>query len=242
MRMKTRLCILYLLLSVTAAAWADGITANSIDIQKGSTVELAVGLQNSQSVGGFQFDLTLPNGISLDVDTKGIFKTELSARAGSHSLTVSRLTNGKLRFICYPANNANVTGTSGTILTMVLRAADNAAGAYQATIDNVILSDANGTTRNGTGTTFTVTVAQELQVKVNSTWRYYGDANPAFTYTVTGGTLVGEPILTCSATPTSPVGEYPIVATQGTVTSPLVNFTNGSLTVRQTPLVITANS
>lgn len=72
--------------------------------------------------------------------------------------------------------------------------------------------------------------------------REYGEANPAFEYDVNEGTLKGQPTLTCEATETSPVGTYPIVVSKGTVTNNQFNAVNGTLTVTQAPLTVTAKS
>jgi len=90
--------------------------------------------------------------------------------------------------------------------------------------------------------TLTITQADAIVVTANSYSRQYGEANPAFEYTVSGGTLTGTPSITCSATATSAVGEYDIVVSKGSVTNYNVNFVNGKLTVTKAPLMITAKN
>lgn len=79
-----------------------------------------------------------------------------------------------------------------------------------------------------------------LTVTANSYSRVYGDANPNFGYTVTGGILYGNPTITCDATETSPVGTYTITIAQGDVTSTHVTYINGYLTITKAPLSIKA--
>lgn len=81
----------------------------------------------------------------------------------------------------------------------------------------------------------------KVTVKANDKSRVYGEANPTFDYTVEG-TLKGEPTLTCAATATSPVGTYPIVVAQGTSTNRQFTGVNGTLTVTQAALTVTARS
>ena len=69
----------------------------------------------------------------------------------------------------------------------------------------------------------------------------YGDPIPTFGYDATAA-LTGTPSLTCTATSTSPVGTYPIVVGQGTVTGATVNGVNGMLTIKPAPLTVTAKS
>ena len=70
----------------------------------------------------------------------------------------------------------------------------------------------------------------------------YGEANPAFEYTSSGAALSGTPSITCAATTTSPVGEYDIVPSKGTITNYNVTYVNGKLTVTKAPLTITAKN
>ena len=77
-------------------------------------------------------------------------------------------------------------------------------------------------------------------VKVRNTIRYYGDENPNLKYTISGDKIEGEPELHCDATPTSPVGRYPITISAGTITDDAVDFYDGYLVVQRAPLTVTA--
>ena len=84
----------------------------------------------------------------------------------------------------------------------------------------------------------TIIEADPITVRVNSVSRLYGDENPAFDFTVEGGTLKGAPVISCEATPTSPVGEYVIKIEAGTVENFNVTYVSGTLTVEKAPLTI----
>ncbi len=84
----------------------------------------------------------------------------------------------------------------------------------------------------------TVIEADAITVRVNSVSRLYGDENPTFDYTVEGGTLKGAPVLSCEATPASPVGEYAIKIEAGTVENFNVTYVGGTLTIEKAPLTI----
>ena len=75
-------------------------------------------------------------------------------------------------------------------------------------------------------------------VTVKNCSRTYGDANPVFEFTVTGGALEGTPEIICEATAKSPVGEYPILISQGTVTNEEVTYVAGALTIEPAPLKV----
>ncbi len=81
-----------------------------------------------------------------------------------------------------------------------------------------------------------------LTVTANNATRFYGAANPAFTYSTTGfvngetqSVVSGAPSLTTTAIPTSPPGNYAIQAGRGTLSATNYTFTfvNGTLTVTQ---------
>jgi hypothetical protein len=91
----------------------------------------------------------------------------------------------------------------------------------------------------------------QLTVTANNAGRYYGSANPTFTYAVTGfvlgenaSVLSGSPSISSAATPTSPVGNYPITITQGSLSAANYTFAfvNGTLTVNPVTLTITASN
>lgn len=75
----------------------------------------------------------------------------------------------------------------------------------------------------------------------NSYVRYYGENNPTFTYTSEGGSYTGQPIISCDATNTTPVGTYPILISQGSVDNDKATFLQGTLTITKAPLVVTAD-
>ena len=78
-----------------------------------------------------------------------------------------------------------------------------------------------------------------LHVIANDAQRVFGQPNPTFETTITGfiegdsNVIRGMPIVTTTATPTSPAAVYPIVPTQGNLTAANYTFTfiNGSLNV-----------
>ena len=88
----------------------------------------------------------------------------------------------------------------------------------------------------------TFTIVDPVTITANSYSRKYGESNPTFEYTSEGAALTGTPEITCEATVTSPVGEYPIVISKGTVTNYNDHYVNGILTVTKAPLTITAKS
>ena len=117
--------------------------------------------------------------------------------------------------------------------------ADSEPGEYP-----VIVSGAEALNYDITYVTGTLTVieADPVVVTANNVTRKYGDENPVFSYTAEGKALAGTPSMTCAATKASPVGDYPIVITRGSVTNYNDSYVNGTLTVTKAPLTITVSS
>ena len=109
---------------------------------------------------------------------------------------------------------------------------------------DIIVSGADATNYDITYVkgTLTITQADPVTVTAKSYTRLYGEANPAFEYTSSGAALSGTPSITCAATATSPVGEYDIVVSKGSVTNYNDTYVNGKLTITKAPLTITAKS
>lgn len=83
---------------------------------------------------------------------------------------------------------------------------------------------------------------QKVTVTAMDYTREYGDANPNYMFTSSGATLNGTPEITCSATRTSPVGTYPIKISKGSISNNNVTYVDGTLTITEAPLTITAKS
>lgn len=81
-----------------------------------------------------------------------------------------------------------------------------------------------------------------ITVTANNLTRQYGESNPVFIYSSDGGTLSGVPEIICEATATSPVGTYPIIIRQGTITNNNVTYINGTLTITKAPLTVKADN
>ena len=79
-------------------------------------------------------------------------------------------------------------------------------------------------------------------ITANSYTIAYGDEIPEFEYTVEGGRVMGEPVLTCEATQQSPVGVYDIIISKGTVKNKKATYVNGTLTIEKAPLEVTPGS
>ena len=120
---------------------ADNLTiSNFLVVQGVEGQEFAIELNNDQNYAAFQFDLVLPEGITLTGYSAA------SRLATDTDVQVQQQPNGSYRFIAIPPNlTTNITGTSGAIITITISAsADVALGSLTGYFRNVKLSKTNG--------------------------------------------------------------------------------------------------
>ncbi|MFI5103485.1 MAG: MBG domain-containing protein, partial [Terriglobales bacterium] len=186
------------------------------------------------------------------------------AKLGNYSLT---LTNGTLTVApaalsVSAANASRLYGDANPVFTGTLTGVKNAENITAAFASAALITSPVGSfaivptladptsklgnyTVTSTNGTLLITAAP-LNVSSDSASRLYGDPNPAFTGSVTG--QKNADIITATfdsaAVATSPVGQYPIVATLADPGSKLTNYTvvsnSGTLTVGPVALTVTA--
>ena len=216
----------------------DWVTISDFQIAAGETKEVSISLNNDAAYVAFQFDLYLPAGITVEA-----YSANRSRMPESTALSMSQQADGSYRFLAAAMQGEPIAGNSGAIVNLTVKAAEWLVhGERTGFFRQVKLVKADATGPTYAEMPFTVKIVGGLVVTVTSCSRQYGDANPTFEYTVTGGTLNGIPEISCEATRTSPVGTYPIVVGRGTVTNHDVIYVSGTLTIEQAPLTISAGT
>ena len=216
----------------------DKVTINDFRISAGETKEVYISLVNDIEYVAFQFDLYLPEGITLES-----YCANRERIPETTTLSMRQQEDGAYRFISAAMEGAPLVGYDGTIVTLTVKASESLShGSLTGYFRKVKLSKADATGPTYSEMDFSITVIEPSVVTVTSVSREYGKTNPTFEYTVTGGALDGEPEITCPAKETSSVGKYPINISKGTVTNFNVIYVNGILTIEKAPLTITAKS
>ena len=216
----------------------DKVTITDFNISAGETKDVNITLQNDEAYVAFQFDLYLPEGITISNCIDNPDRVPQSTQ-----ISVSQQEDGSYRFLAAAMQAEPLVGNSGVILTLTVTASETLShGELTGYFRKVKLSRSNATGPTYSEMSFPITVIEPSVVTVKNVSREYGAANPTFEYTVQGGALEGEPVITCQATATSPVGTYDIVVTQGTVTNYNVTYVAGTLTITKAPLSIAAGT
>lgn len=193
-------------------------------------------------------------------------------KAGTAIITATAVSNTEAKDVCevtvlQPATGIAIDETSWTVgeigatkqLTAIVSPEDASNKSVEWTSSNVSVCSVSSTgiiTSIGYGTaviiattkdgghvaTCIVTVYQPVTITAKNYSRAYGEENPVFEFTSTGGAVTGTPEITCEATKTSPVGTYPIVISKGTVTNLGDTYVNGTLTITPATLTISAGN
>ena len=127
--MKKVLFSLVAALMSVSAAWSDEFTVGNIEIPQGGTVELEIGLNNATSeCAGFQFELYLPDGLTVATDTEDEFVFSEGSRMSSKGFTtqISWKTD-HYQILSYNGSVKTMDGTSGTVIIITLKADANLA-------------------------------------------------------------------------------------------------------------------
>ena len=185
--------------AMVAHAMADDFTIADFSIKQGETKTVSIELNNTESSYiAFEFYMTLPEGISIPEDEGGNLMAELNAsRINRHNLEVSRMPDGKYHFLCYSGQNNALQGTSGEIISLTVKAADNAteASGLEGLLSTQKLSDPNKKKVTFDNFTFHVTVTKAVEEGMCPHGCLLGDLNQDGRLTVTDVMLLVKIIL-----------------------------------------------
>ena len=134
------------------------LAISNAEVCIGKQVVLPIDMNNVASIQAFQFDLYLPEGVTVAKDGDNEYMVELTSRAAkSHSISAQTRPDGAIRMVCTSLSGASFKGNEGTIVNVTLSVApDMTAGNYEIKIKNIELSD--GTPYNPADIKATLTV------------------------------------------------------------------------------------
>lgn len=240
-----KLLMMSVLLTLVGRTLADNLSVATVSMTAGETKQVAIELNNpTHQYAAFQFDLVLPEGISIAKNAEGKLDASLNDdRKDDHTLNVQHIGGNTYRFLSFSMTNAELYGMGGALVYVTLQTEENIdKGENAATIKSQVFTERNGTQYKWGDKTFQVTIevpVVPVTVTAKSYTREYGEANPTFEFTSEGATLEGTPEIVCTATATSPVGTYPIIIKKGSVTNYNDQYVSGALTITKAPLKVT---
>ena len=125
--MKAKRILLFgLMLVLTGIAHAEDIlSAQNVKVAAGGSITLNVELSNTTTnLMGWQCDINLPEGLTLELKQNGKPKVTLGERFSTteHDISSSCPANGYYRFIGTSLGGEAIPGTSGTLFSVTLKA------------------------------------------------------------------------------------------------------------------------
>ncbi len=126
---------------------ANTMTAQDITIVPGKTATLYLDMTNSDEITSFQFDIMLPEGLSIPVDEYGDPVIALTNRTtNTHQILSKYQDNGALRVAAYSSKSRPFRGNEGALVEIELIADENMTeGTYNIDFSTVYLIKPDGT-------------------------------------------------------------------------------------------------
>lgn len=140
----------------------DKLFVNDFSINPGETIAVSINLSNPETdYAAFQFDLILPEGVSIALTKRGKLDVKLDGYRFEelpHSLSTEKITEGVYRFICFSMSGESFWENSGAIVNMNIEASDtfNAVN-MTGSVENIVLTTSEAKETKPEKTTFTIT-------------------------------------------------------------------------------------
>lgn len=115
---------------------------------KNNKATLFLQMKNVSDITAVQFDLALPNGVTIAMNDKGtaydITYVEERVDGTTHTLNSALQEDGTVRVLCYSTANELFLGNEGAILNFPILVSDLESGAYNIILQNIVITDING--------------------------------------------------------------------------------------------------
>lgn len=143
----------------TAEGWNEFTMAGDIVEYKNSiyfedatafvntTIDLPLQLKNENDITAVQFDVYLPEGISIEKNARGKYNitfNEDRADNMTHTLSSALQSDGAVRVICYSTDSELFWGNEGAIFNFPLEVSDMEEGEYSIIIKKIIITEQSG--------------------------------------------------------------------------------------------------
>ena len=122
------------------------IYLNKVEANADGQINLSIRMKNTAAIRGFQFDIYLPDGVTVVKSAKGKIIGSLSdgrlPEDDEHTLTLSEQSDGAIRFLCGSLYDETFTGNDGEIATLTVKIAENMSdGNYPIILRNMKLTE-----------------------------------------------------------------------------------------------------
>ncbi len=135
--------LLLMLLALPIASRAkDVFYIQPFNIVPGDTKTISLNLDNANGYRGFQTNIVLPEGLSIVKQTNNSLAISPTSRASSFALSSNEIGDRTTRLLCYSAQYETISGNSGALVNIQVKASSDFAGGY-VQLKNTIFSNEN---------------------------------------------------------------------------------------------------
>ena len=149
--------------SIEEPNYDNTIYMDDVEVLSGTEAVLSVKMKNTVVAEGFEFDMYLPEGITVLQDEDGFpdvtLSTERTTARKTNSFDAIFNADGSLRVLAASTNGSAISGNDGEVVQVKVAIADDMAeGDYTACFKNIAISDVNATSHTSAMTTSTIKV------------------------------------------------------------------------------------
>ncbi len=135
-----------ILMSTDISQMENVIYMENAEERCGTQATLSLRMKNLAPIRSFQFDLYLPDGVTVAKTEKGKIMGQLSPGrlpdGDEHELTFSEQPDGAIRFLCSSQYPENFTGSDGEVATLTVNVAEMIEdGDYPVLLKNLVLNE-----------------------------------------------------------------------------------------------------
>lgn len=138
------------------------IYADNVAAKAGGSFDLSIKMRNGVPMTGFQFDIEMPEGLSIAKDDEYYcidLSTERTTTRNTNTFDSALQKNGMVRVLAGSTKSKTFTGTDGEVATVTVNVDKDAKdGNYVIAFNNIVMSDASGNTYKVDRSECTVTV------------------------------------------------------------------------------------
>jgi len=165
-----RTMFMIVMLTLVGMASADNLTIENAKIKAGGNKQIAISLKNpSKQYEAFQFDLVLPNGVSIAKKGNSFMASLNDDRKVDHSMTMKLQEDKSYRLMSYSMNDMAYKGTDGALVYITLEAnASLSLGDKDIFIKSQVFTDINGDLSKWDDISTTIEIVKFIPGDVNS--------------------------------------------------------------------------
>lgn len=165
-----RTMLMMVMLTLVGMASADNLTIEKAKIKAGGKKQIAISLKNTKKqYEAFQFNLVLPDGVSIAKNGNSFMYSLNGARKEDHSISVKLQEDKSYLFMSFSMDDKAYKGTDGVLVYVTLEAnAGLSLGNKDIVIKSQVLTDITGEVLKWGDISTTIEVVKFIPGDVNS--------------------------------------------------------------------------